>query len=145
MNEHVETITNLLLGAAYADDRLEGDEIKAIHDILCKLLGAEELPESFNEQISGFDNAAFDVQAESAQLMMLSEDDKRKVLEMISTVHDADEELDLAEDEYLKNVAYGMGLDESSYGDLSLEIVEVEELAGALAPPPPPPPPPSGD
>jgi uncharacterized tellurite resistance protein B-like protein len=132
MKEHVETITNLLLGAAYADKRLEGDEIATIERVLCALLGSDELPQAQRDQISSFSPAKFDVAAAAATLEGLG-DDRRKVLEMITAIHDADEELDLAEDAYLGKAAAGMGLSDQEYKDLTLQIVEVDELSGSLA------------
>src|SRR5690606_34622928 len=68
MKEHVETITNLLLGAAYADKRLEGDEVAAIEALLCKLMGTEELPAAQADQMRAFSPAAFDAAAAAASL-----------------------------------------------------------------------------
>ena len=45
MKQHIETITRLLLGAAYADKRLEGAEISRIEAILRQVLGGEPPPE----------------------------------------------------------------------------------------------------
>jgi uncharacterized tellurite resistance protein B-like protein len=128
MKQHVETITNLLLGAAYADKRLEGNEVDAIHAILNKILGTTELPAERKAQIKGFNPARFDVGANTAKMQVASAEDKRKVLELIATVNDSDDELDLDESEYLKKVALGMGLQESSFADLTIEVLDDDEL-----------------
>ena len=133
MKEHVETITNLLLGAAYADKRLEGDEVAAIERLLCKQMGTEELPAAQADQMRAFSPAAFDVNAAASSLNALEEDDKRKVLEMICAVSDADDELDWAEDEYLRKVAAGMGIPEDSIEGLALDVTEVDEMDGIFA------------
>ena len=129
----VESITNLLLGAAYADKRLEGDEIAAIERLLCKLVGTETLPEAQRGQMKTFSPAAFDVSATAAGLASLADEDKRKVLEMVCAVHEADEELDFAEDEYLKKVAAGMGLDADAIGEMALDVDEIDEMDGIFA------------
>lgn len=133
MKEHVESITNLLLGAAYADKRLEGEEVAAIERLLCKLVGTETLPEAQQAQMKSFSPAAFDVSATASSLSDLEEADKRKVLEMVCAVHDADDELDFAEDAYLKKVAGGMGLDADAIDELSLDVSEVDEMDGIFA------------
>ncbi len=133
MKEHVESITNLLLGAAYADKRLEGEEVAAIERLLCKLVGSEELPEAQRAQMNAFSPAAFDVSATASGLAELEDEDKRKVLEMVCAVHDADDELDFAEDAYLRKVAVGMGLPEDSIGEMALDVSEVDEMDGIFA------------
>ena len=57
MKEHVDTITDLLLGAAYSDKRLEGDEIASISQLLCKLLGTSTLPDAQTQRIGAFNPA----------------------------------------------------------------------------------------
>ena len=128
MKQHVETITNLLLGAAYADKRLEGGEVKAIKGILNKILGTTELPEAQAAQFKSFNPAKFDVNEATAGLQVLSADDKRKILELIATVNDSDDELDMDEDAYLRKVALGLGLQESSFSDLTIEVLDDDEL-----------------
>lgn len=130
MKEHIETITDLLLGAAYADKRLEGDEINAIRTLLCKLLGTDDLPSAQADQIASFKPAKFDPLQATAGLKSLPESDRNKVVEMVIAVNDADEELDFDEDRYLTKVAKGLGLDASQFS----AIVEIDhELDGALA------------
>ena len=128
MKAHVETITNLLLGAAYADKRLEGREIEAIHRVLNKILGTDELPAAQQEQMRSFNPAKFDVATAGAALASVSDDEKRKVLELIATVNDSDETLDLAESEYLAKVARAMGMPESAFSDLTIEVLDDDDL-----------------
>jgi hypothetical protein len=67
---------------------------------------------------------------------------KRKLLELVASVRDADDEVDLAEDEYLVALAKALGMQKAEYSDLALEY-EVETLRenlGALASVPPAPP-----
>jgi uncharacterized tellurite resistance protein B-like protein len=130
MKEHIETITDLLLGAAYADKRLEGNEIETIRGLLCKLLGVESLPASQADQIANFRPAKFDAENAGASLRDLG-DDRRKVLEMIAAVHDADDEFDFDEDRYLQSVGRGLGLKPEQYADLTAQM-QVDDLDGAL-------------
>jgi uncharacterized tellurite resistance protein B-like protein len=130
MKAHVETITNLLLGAAYADKRLQGDEVAQIRSLLSKLLGTEQLPQAQADQIARFSPARFNVESATAALNGLPADERRRVLEMVAAVHESDEEIDLAEDAYLRRVARGLGFSDAEIGDLA---IEVEELEGSLS------------
>jgi uncharacterized tellurite resistance protein B-like protein len=134
MKAHIETITDLLLGAAYADKRLEGDELASISAMLCKLLGTAALPQAQTDRIGAFNPAKFDVKAASGRLRFESAENKRKVLELVASVSDADDELDFAEDAYLRKVASGMGLSEADIADLTIEVLEDEQLDGLLKP-----------
>lgn len=132
MHAHVETLVNILLGAAYADKKLAGHELEAIRSILRTAMSVDALPESVEAQIRGFNPAKLDVAGEAAKLAALSEDERRKVLEFIGAVHDSDDELDLAEDEYLRKVAVALGFSEDEYGAMALDA-EVDEFEGLLA------------
>jgi uncharacterized tellurite resistance protein B-like protein len=131
MNDHILTITDLLLGAAYADKRLEGRETDKIRALLTKLSGKATLPTNVEGRFKTFSPAAFDIQAAGKQLAGLG-DDRRKVLEMIAAVTESDDELDLAEDLYLRRAALAMGMDEKEFRDLVVDISEVDELEGIL-------------
>jgi uncharacterized tellurite resistance protein B-like protein len=132
MKQHVQTITNLLLGAAYADKKLEGEETKAIEQLLCKLVGSEQLPIAQSSQMRSFSPAAFDAESAAKSLASLDSGDKRKVLEMVCAVHDADEELDFAEDAYLRKVASGLGIAGDDISSLALDVAEVDGMEGIL-------------
>lgn len=131
MNDHILTITDLLLGAAYADKRLEGRETTQIRALLAKLSGKTTLPDAVEARFKAFSPAAFDLEAAGKQLAGLG-DERRTVLEMIAAVTESDEELDLAEDLYLRRAATAMGLAEQEFRDLVMDISEVDELEGIL-------------
>lgn len=131
MNDHILTITDLLLGAAYADKRLEGRETDKIRALLTKLSGRMTLPAPVEARFKAFSPAAFDVGTAGKELAGLGAD-RRKVLEMIAAVTESDDELDLAEDLYLRRAAIAMGMDEKEFNDLVVDISEVDELEGIL-------------
>jgi uncharacterized tellurite resistance protein B-like protein len=133
MKQHIETITQLLLGAAYADKRLAGEEITRIRSLLSTLLGGAEVPASLLYMIDRFSPAAFDARQVASGLGALGVDDKRRLLELIASVHDADGELDLAEDAYLRTVAAALGLTGEEFRHLTLEVLDEEDLRGLLA------------
>ena len=131
MKQHIETITRLLLGAAYADKRLEGAEISRIEAILRQVLGGEPPPELL-AALRSFNPAAFKVDSAAATLQGLELADKRKLLDLIASVNEADDVLDLAEDAYLRHVAIGMGVAEAEIADLTLEVLEDKAMFGLL-------------
>lgn len=132
MKQHVETIIQLLLGAAYADKRLAGAEVTRIRAILAQILGGSALDPRHEEALASFNPAAFNVHATATSLKGLDSRDKRTLLELIASVNDADDELDLAEDAYLRNVALGFGVPESEFSDLALEVLAEDEMLGLL-------------
>jgi uncharacterized tellurite resistance protein B-like protein len=131
MNDHILTITDLLLGAAYADKRLEGRETDQIRTLLTKLAGSTTLPANVEARFKGFSPAAFSVEAAGKKLAGLG-DDRHKVLEMVAAVTESDEEIDLAEDRYIRTAALAMGLTESEFRDLVVDFNEIDELEGIL-------------
>lgn len=128
MKEHIDTITDLLLGAAYADKRLEGQELDAIRSMLNKLLGTTTLPAAQEDRIKGFNPAKHDAKAAAASLSSLSDEHKTKLIDLVASVTESDEEIDFAEDAYLRTVATGLGLSESEIDAMTIEVIEVEEI-----------------
>lgn len=133
MKEHIDTITDLLLGAAYADKRLEGDELAAITTMISKLLGTDGLPEAQSARLKAFNPAKFDVEEAAASLASLSDDDKKKVLDLVASLNESDDVIDLDEDAYLRKVADALGVDESVIAEHTIEILSDEDLDGMLA------------
>jgi uncharacterized tellurite resistance protein B-like protein len=132
MKNHILTITDLLLGAAYADKRLEGQEKDKIRSLLAKLAGSTTFPDAVEARFREFSPAKFDVDAAGKKLAHLG-DDRRTILEMVAAVTESDEEIDLAEDRYLRRVATAMGLQEKDVDDLVVDFQEVDELEGILS------------
>jgi len=128
MKEHIDTITDLLLGAAYADKRLESAERDAITGMLAKILGVPDLPDAQRDRIRAFNPAKLNVGACGESLASLSTEEKHKILELVATVSESDDELDLAEDDYLRKVALALGVPESDIADLTIELIEEDEL-----------------
>lgn len=132
MKDHILTITDLLLGAAYADKRLEGREKDKIRSLLAKLAGSDSFPDAVEARFREFSPAQFDAEAAGKRLSHLG-DDRRKILEMVAAVTESDEEIDLAEDRYLRQVAGAMGLKDKEIKDLVVDFQEVDELEGILS------------
>jgi uncharacterized tellurite resistance protein B-like protein len=135
MSDRFENIANLLMGAAYADDDLDGRELETVRKLLTEAMGEDELPADIESKLDLFDPDEFDVQ-ETVDAIDLKDDDmKLKLLELIVAVHDSDEMLDVGEDEYVVEVAEAMGLAKAKYQKLTLDI-ELVEAGKVLKPPP---------
>ena len=128
LKEHIDTITDLMLGAAYADKRLEGKELDAIRNMLCKLLGVDELPEAQAKRIKSFNPAKHNPVTAAKSLGELTEDEQTKVLDLIASVNDADDVIDMDEDAYLRKVAEGLGVTGDRLDSLTIEIIEEDDL-----------------
>ena len=136
------TITDLLLGAVYADGERSGEEIQTVRDLLKELLEQKELPEMLEKRITLFEPGDFDLKESAADFAKSEPVKKRKLLELVASVRDSNDELDVAEDEYIVDLAKALGMAESEYSDLTLDY-EIEDLRDHLVhlrsvPPAPP-------
>lgn len=131
-------VADLLLGAAYADGTGDGTEILAVRDLLREIVG-DKLPEDLEKRVADFSPEKFDVDASAKAFLTSPKITPRKLVELIASVRDADEEIDLAEDEYLRKVGKAVGLKDADYADLAVDF-EMEDLRAAFVSKPPPPP-----
>ncbi|MEM7154827.1 MAG: TerB family tellurite resistance protein [Myxococcota bacterium] len=132
LRQHTDTITDLLLGAAYADKRLEGEELTAIRTMIARLVGTVTVPSRIEDRIRAFNPAKHDIAAATGSLKDLGADDKKTVIELVASVNDSDDELDFDEDAYLRKVASGLGLSDDEIAGLTLEIIESGKQDGLL-------------
>ena len=131
LDDRLPVVADLLMEAAYADDRLEGDEKTAVRRLLREILDVESLPMDLDFRIQEFDPKAFDRAGALAAFAADSPELKKLLLELVAAVHAADGEIDFAEDAHLRQVGEGLGLPADSFKDLVVDIVEeidVEEL-----------------
>lgn len=134
-------VCDLLLGAAYADEEFKDREREEVREMLADLTGAK-LTDELEARIKGFDHKAFDVAKTAAEFKADSEDDRRRLLFLVAAVHEADEEIDFAEDDYLRSLCKALDLPNTALNGMIVDV-EVEELQQTLAavrkqPPPPP-------
>lgn len=140
ISDRILPLCELLLGAAYADKELKEQEKDKVRDLLEELGG--ELPTDVELAIVNFDNGKFDMKRSAEAFKSDSEEDKKKVIQLVSAVNDADDELDIAEDEYLRALGEALGLPKSALAGMTVEV-ETEELKETFqrvrkSPPPPP-------
>lgn len=125
--ERILVVTDLLLGAAHADKRFEGKEAHAVQAILTKIIADPAVLKSVDERIKNFSPDGFDLTEVAGRFSADPIVSKRHLLELVAAVTHADEELDLAEDDYLRDLAGALGMAEREYSDLALDY-EVEAL-----------------
>ena len=142
LTDRIAPLCDLLLGAAYADHELKDVEDEEVRAMLVDLSGAE-LTTELEQQIASFDPARFDLAASAAAFQLDPPDERRRLLFLVAAVHDADDEIDLAEDDYLRALCAALALPDDALAGLTVDV-EVEELRDSFAkvrrgPPPPPP------
>lgn len=131
MQDRIEDICDLLLGAAYADEVFHEKEAATLIELLGKLLDGE-VSAGLRARIEYFDPTGFDASAQARLFADDSEEDKINLLELIAAIHAADDEFDFAEDAYLRQVAEGLGLSAEQLARFTLDV-EVEELKEDLS------------
>ncbi len=131
VQDRILVITDLLLGAVYADDKLKGAEEETVRKLLGELLGGGDLPAEVDSRIKTFPAHTFDMRATAEDFTEDPPMKKRKLLELVCAVRDADEEIDLAEDDYVRALGEALGMKKDEYADLTLDY-EVGELRSTL-------------
>lgn len=135
--DRILPLCELLLGAAHADRELKDQERDEVRALLEEL--AAELPTEVEMKIATFDPATFDLQTSAAAFKSDSEDDRKKLLYLVSAVNESDEEIDFAEDQYLRDLAAALGLPASALNGLTVDV-ELEQVFQQVRKGPPPPP-----
>ncbi|MBZ0237439.1 MAG: TerB family tellurite resistance protein [Deltaproteobacteria bacterium] len=139
--DRTQALTDLLLGAAYADAHLDDREAERVQELLAYMLDGK-VPGELESRIDGFDPEAFDLARTAAVFAGDPTADREHLLSLVAAVHEADDTLDLAEDEYLQQLCAALGLPASALGGLTVKV-EVEEIKTrykkVTTPPPPPP------
>src|SRR6188474_3465902 len=123
-SDRTMAICDLLL-AAYADEQFTDHERETVRELLGDLCGGSELPSEIEARVELFDPKSFDIDKTCTAFQSDSEDDRRKLLHLISAVHEADEELDFAEDDYVRAVADALHLPEETLSGIAVDF-EVE-------------------
>ncbi|MCA9672462.1 MAG: TerB family tellurite resistance protein [Myxococcales bacterium] len=126
----LETIAELLMGAAYADGTLDGSEMKEVVKVLAELLETdpESLPESVLTKLSVFEAEEFDIESACNGLTMAESQDRRGLLALLSKICDADDVHDLEEAHYIRRVADLIGASDEECKGLAMEVVQVREV-----------------
>lgn len=142
-SDRIFPLCELLLGAAYADDELHTTEKTEIRALLVELAG--ELRVEVEACIASFEPKTFDPRSVIGIFKDDPEDERVRLLRLISTVIEADDEIDLAENDYLRSVATALSLPSSALAGLlvDVQVEEIKDSFHAMRKSPPPIPRPS--
>ena len=151
--DRILPLCDLLLGAAYADQQFVARERAEVRKVLAELSSAapareledrieDRIEDQIEDRIAKFDPAAFRLADTAAAFVDDPEEDRRRLLQLVAKIHDADDEFDFAEDEYLRALATALGLPARALSGLVIEVIEVlrEDFARVRRGPPPVPP-----
>ena len=141
LSDRIAPLCDLLLGAAYADKQFKYRERQAVREMLADVLGATITP-ALEAQIEAFRPEGFELAATAAAFAGDPEDERRRLLTLVSAVTDADDEIDFAEDDYLRALGKALALPDAVIAGLTIQI-ERESLRADFetvrrGPPPPP-------
>lgn len=141
LSDRISPLCDLLLGAAFADKEFKDREREEVQGMLEDLSGGKLTPE-LEAQIAKFDAKAFDLAKTAAHFLDGSEDDRKRLLFLVAAINDADDEVDFAEDDYLRALAGALKLPSSALAGMTVDV-EVDELREEFqkvrkGPPPPP-------
>jgi uncharacterized tellurite resistance protein B-like protein len=124
--DRIVPLCDLLMGAAHADaeykDR-EDDEVRALLGELC----GGDLPVEVETRLNSFDPKQFDLARTAATFRGDPEEDRKRLLVLVAAINDADDEVDFAEDDYLRALAKALDLPDSALEGLVIDM-EVDEL-----------------
>lgn len=141
--DRIFPLCELLLGAAYADEELQSQEKTEIRALLVELAGEQRV--EVEACIASFEPEKFELSSVVGVFEKDPEEDRRRLLRLVATVIEADDEIDFRENEYMRALASGLGLPPSALDGLVVDI-EMEEIKdtfeAAKKPPGRPPPPP---
>jgi hypothetical protein len=128
VRDRILVITDLMLGALYADATMTGEEEGAVRDLLAKLLlvTPDALPPEVDARIRAFSLLEFDIERLARDFLTGPPMRKRRLLELVALLTDRDG-IDLREDEYLRDLAHCLQMKPEEYADLVLEY-DVEKL-----------------
>jgi len=115
---YLVTVSNLLVTAAHADAPMCRREERAIRRILARLCGTDTVPPWLERHFTTFDPTGFELTAATDELRLLDVDQRRRVMELVREVCDADNAFDLEEERYLLALVLGLSLDRNSVQDL---------------------------
>jgi uncharacterized membrane protein YebE (DUF533 family) len=102
-------LTELLMGAAYADDHLTDGEKAEVRAQLLELAGGV-LPVEVERRLQGFWPATFDMTAAVSPFLRDPPDVRRRLLFLVAAVLEADDAVEREEDDYLHELCGALKL-----------------------------------
>lgn len=128
-SDRIFPLCELLLGAAYADRQLQPQEATEIRALLTEVAGERRV--EVEACLASFDPATFQPSSAAGVFRDDPEEERHRLLRLVTTVIEADDEIDLAENDYLRELARLLGLPASALDGLVVEM-ELEEVKDEL-------------
>jgi uncharacterized tellurite resistance protein B-like protein len=104
-------------------ETIDAEEMARLGNMLRDLQPKEELPATLVQRLADFDPARFDIDEAVGPFLHESVEFKRNLLQLAVSVHEADGELDFAEDTFIRELGFKLGLEMKQFQDLLLEFV----------------------
>ena len=133
--ERHEAVAMLLMGAAYADNELDGREVAEVEKLLRRITGESELDSRLAQCLTNFDPGRFDMKEVAAVLAEETDAAKRKILELVVAVHDSDRHWNFDEDRYVRELGDALGVPGADYADLVVDELDVQRAGFVIMPP----------
>lgn len=108
-------------------EALGDEDAKTIGDRLKALEPHGDLPPHLVQRLADFDPGSFDIDEAVGPFLHEPVEVKRRLLELAVSVHEADGELDFAEDTFVRELGFKLGLDLAQFRDLLLEVLPAEK------------------
>jgi putative colanic acid biosynthesis UDP-glucose lipid carrier transferase len=116
--DSIRPVADVLLAAAHADGKFCEREQATVRGLLCQLLGVEVLPLALEQQLADFDPARFDLADTLEALGRSSHANEERVLQLVRKVCEADETIDIREDNYMVALALALSVAPQRYAKL---------------------------
>lgn len=128
IRDRILVITDVMLGALYADATMTGEEDRAVRELLAKLLlcTPATLPEHVDQRIRDFSLLRFDIELAAKDFLRDPPMKKRRLLELVAALTDKDG-TDIREDEYIRDLGQCLGMKPEEYQGIVLDY-EIEAL-----------------
>ena len=128
LSDRILVIVDLLMAGLSCDGTIVGEEDQAARRLLGELLlcKPDALPAHVEERIKGFRLIDFDMDATVKDFLSDPPMKKRRLLELIAKLSDADGQHDMRESDFIRDLARALGMAAEEYQDLVLTI-EFEE------------------
>ena len=127
MASRTELIADLLMGAAHADPAQTVAPYELVCVALKQVMGAAYILSAVDDRLRTFDASRFDMKAAVAELGLDDPTEKRQLLELIASLHDADQTLAIDRDAYLRAVADELSLAADDYDDLTVDVEDARD------------------
>jgi putative colanic acid biosynthesis UDP-glucose lipid carrier transferase len=117
-HDSIRPVAKLMLAAAHADGELDPREQQTVRGLLCQLMERETLPLELEQMLADFDPRRFDLREEVQAFQQQSRTSSERMLQLVRKVCEADQRIDIDEDNYMVGLALALSLSPHRLGRL---------------------------